>query len=56
MRPYWANLQRVEKATRRLPGNWAEANDNEALTNDLLVCGPTGTNVNDFRAILVDRP
>lgn len=24
------------------------------LTNDLLVCGPTGTNVNDFRAILVD--
>jgi glycerate 2-kinase len=24
------------------------------LTNDLLVCGPTGTNVNDFRAIVVD--
>ncbi len=24
------------------------------LTSDLLVCGPTGTNVNDFRAIVVD--
>ncbi len=26
-----------------------------SLTHDLIICGPTGTNVNDFRAIMVDR-
>jgi hydroxypyruvate reductase len=39
------------------PATFLENNDSTGffrLTNDLLVCGPTGTNVNDFRAILVD--
>jgi hypothetical protein len=36
VRPYWANLQRVEKAVRRLPGNWAEDQGNAGLTKDLL--------------------
>ena len=40
-----------------VPATFLENNDSTGffrLTNDLLVCGPTGTNVNDFRAILVD--
>jgi hydroxypyruvate reductase len=39
------------------PATFLENNDSTGffrLTNDLLVCGPTGTNVNDFRAIVVD--
>ncbi len=39
------------------PATFLENNDSTGffqLTGDLLVCGPTGTNVNDFRAILVD--
>jgi hypothetical protein len=36
VRPYWANLRRVEKAAGRLPGNWAEGQGNEGLTKDLL--------------------
>lgn len=35
--PYWANLQRVDKAARLLPGDWAEGQGNEGLTKDLLV-------------------
>jgi glycerate 2-kinase len=40
-----------------VPATFLENNDSTGffrLTNDLLVCGPTGTNVNDFRAIVVD--
>jgi hypothetical protein len=37
VRPYWANLPRVEKAAGRLPGDWAEGRGNEGLTKDLLV-------------------
>ena len=40
-----------------VPATFLDNNDATGffrLTNDLLVCGPTGTNVNDFRAILVD--
>ena len=37
VQPYWSNLQRVERAARRLPGDWAEANGNEGLTKDLVV-------------------
>ncbi len=39
------------------PATFLENNDSTGffrLTDDLLVCGPTGTNVNDFRAIVVD--
>jgi hypothetical protein len=36
VRPYWANLKRVEKATRRLPGDWAGDQGSEGLTKDLL--------------------
>jgi hypothetical protein len=36
VRPYWANLRRVEKAVDRLPGDWAEGQGNEGLTKDLL--------------------
>jgi hypothetical protein len=36
VRPYWANLKRVEQAARRLPGDWAESRGNEGLTKDLL--------------------
>ncbi len=41
-----------------VPATFLDNNDSTGffrLTNDLLVCGPTGTNVNDFRAIVVDR-
>ena len=44
-------------ALNLLPATFLENNDSTGffrLTNDLLVCGPTGTNVNDFRAIVVD--
>ncbi len=40
-----------------VPATFLEDNNSTGffrLTNDLLVCGPTGTNVNDFRAIVVD--
>ncbi len=40
-----------------VPATFLENNDSTGFfrqTNDLLVCGPTGTNVNDFRAIVVD--
>ena len=36
VQPYWANLQRVEKAVLRLPGDWAEAHGNVGLTKDLM--------------------
>ena len=36
VRPYWANLRRVENAAGRLPGDWAEGRGNEGLTKDLL--------------------
>jgi hypothetical protein len=36
VQPYWTNLQRVEQAVRRLPGNWAEDHGNAGLTKDLL--------------------
>ena len=44
-------------ALNLLPATFLDNNDPAGffrLTNDLLVCGPTGTNVNDFRAIVVD--
>lgn len=44
-------------ALNLVPATFLENNDSTGffrLTNDLLVCGPTGTNVNDFRAIVVD--
>ena len=44
-------------ALNLLPATFLDDNDPAGffrLTNDLLVCGPTGTNVNDFRAIVVD--
>ena len=40
------------------PATFLENNDSTGFfrqTGDLLICGPTGTNVNDFRAILVDN-
>lgn len=40
------------------PAEWLAANDSYAVfeaAGDLLVTGPTFTNVNDFRAILIDR-
>jgi hypothetical protein len=36
VQPYWANLQRIDKVMRRLPGNWAEDRGNAGLTKDLL--------------------
>jgi hypothetical protein len=36
VRPYWANLKRVDKAAGHLPGDWAEGQGNEGLTKDLL--------------------
>ena len=36
VQPYWANLQRIEKVIRRLPGNWAEDQGSAGLTKDLL--------------------
>jgi hypothetical protein len=36
VQPYCANVQHVEKAVRRLPGNWAEDQGNAGLTKDLL--------------------
>ncbi len=36
MKPYWANLQRVERAVGRLPADWAESRGNEGLTRDLV--------------------
>ena len=36
VQPYWANLQRIEKTVRRLPGNWAEDQGNTGLTKGLL--------------------
>jgi len=44
-------------ALNLVPATFLENNDSTGffrLTNDLVVCGPTGTNVNDFRAIVVD--
>jgi glycerate 2-kinase len=44
-------------ALNLVPATFLADNDSTGffrLTNDLLVCGPTGTNVNDFRAIVVD--
>lgn len=41
-----------------VPATFLENNDSTGFfrqTGDLLICGPTGTNVNDFRAILVDN-
>jgi hypothetical protein len=35
--PYWANLKRIEKVIRKLPGNWAENQGNAAFTRDLLI-------------------
>ena len=52
----WSTISRA--ATHNLLPATFLANNNSTgffrLTNDLLVCGPTGTNVNDFRAIVVD--
>jgi hydroxypyruvate reductase len=52
----WSTISRA--ATHNLlPATFLANNDSTGffrLTNDLLVCGPTGTNVNDFRAIVVD--
>jgi hypothetical protein len=36
VRPYWANLTRIEKAVDDLPGDWAENKGNQGLTKDLL--------------------
>src|SRR5262245_38271892 len=36
VRPYWANLPRVEKAVGRLPGDWAEGRGDGGLTKDLV--------------------
>jgi hydroxypyruvate reductase len=40
-----------------VPATFLANNDSNGFfraTDDLLVCGPTGTNVNDFRAIMID--
>ncbi len=40
-----------------VPATFLSNNDSSGFfrsTGDLLICGPTGTNVNDFRAIVVD--
>ena len=52
----WSTLSRAG-ALNLVPATFLENNDSTGffrLTNDLLVCGPTGTNVNGFRAIIVD--
>ena len=52
----WGTLSRAG-ALNLVPATFLENNDSTGffrLTNDLLVCGPTGTNVNGFRAIVVD--
>jgi hydroxypyruvate reductase len=52
-----ASLFARANALHLCPATFLENNDSTSffrLTNDLLVCGPTGTNVNDFRAIVVD--
>ncbi len=52
----WDTLSRAA-SLNLLPATFLANNDSTGffrLTNDLLVCGPTGTNVNDFRAIVVD--
>ena len=44
-------------ALNLVPATFLYNNDSTGffrLTDDLLMCGPTGTNVNDFRAIVVD--
>ena len=44
-------------ARNLVPATFLDNNDSTGffrLTDDLLVCSPTGTNVNDFRAIVVD--
>jgi hydroxypyruvate reductase len=52
------SLTLIRAASNNLaPATFLENNDSTGffrLTGDLLVCGPTGTNVNDFRAIVVD--
>src|SRR6185369_13288825 len=45
VRPYWANLTRVEKSVGRLPGDWADAKGNEGLTKDLLTLLRDGKSV-----------
>lgn len=52
----WGTLSRAA-SLNLVPATFLENNDSTGffrLTSDLLVCGPTGTNVNDFRAIVVD--
>ena len=52
----WSTISRAT-THNLLPATFLANNDSTGffrLTNDLLVCGPTGTNVNDFRAIVVD--
>ena len=52
----WSTLSRAG-SLNLVPATFLENNDSTGffrLTNDLLVCGPTGTNVNGFRAIIVD--
>jgi len=52
----WGTLSRAG-SLNLVPATFLENNDSTGffrLTNDLLVCGPTGTNVNGFRAIIVD--
>lgn len=36
VQPYWANLQRVERAAGRLPGDWALSQGHAGLTTDLV--------------------
>jgi len=52
----WSTISRA--ATHNLlPATFLANKDSTGffrLTSDLVVCGPTGTNVNDFRAIVVD--
>ncbi len=52
----WSTVSRAS-SLNLVPATFLDNNDSTGffrLTNDLLVCGPTGTNVNDFRAIVVD--
>lgn len=52
-----SGTMRRAAALNLVPATFLENNDSTGffrLTDDLLVCGPTGTNVNDFRAIVVD--
>ncbi len=51
------SIVRRARALNLVPATFLENNDSTGffrLTSGLLVCGPTGTNVNGFRAILVD--